>query len=140
MRLDGFCVLWWDVRVEVFWKSLLVIPLTIAVIWAWWQFSLTMDRATDRACEGMWRGARGGARGLKGLCLAFVHELRYADPVRKRFLIPAIIAAVMLGAAITWAFTSRYYVFPAGGGVVMKVDRWTGETWQKSGRYWETVR
>lgn len=49
--------------------------------------------------------------------------------MRIQFVLLLVVAAALLGAGVTWMFTNRYNVFAAGGGVVMKADRWTGQSW-----------
>jgi hypothetical protein len=52
----------------------------------------------------------------------------------------AFIGGLLAGAALLWVTGERYRVFAAGSGKVMRVDRWTGESWvQMAMSHWQPV-
>jgi hypothetical protein len=69
-----------------------------------------------------------------------------SDAMNYRIFIPSIVLAVIVGALLHSWMGSRYRVFAAGNGVVMKVDEWTGQSWVRysdynSGAfYWQPVK
>lgn len=56
--------------------------------------------------------------------------LKASPTMNYRIFIPSIVVALIFGALLHSWLGERYRVFAAGEGFVIKVDRWTGETWR----------
>lgn len=60
----------------------------------------------------------------------FKDALAPSPTMNYRIFVPAMLLALLLGALLHSWFAERYRVFAAGEGFIIKVDRWTGETWR----------
>lgn len=77
-------------------------------------------------------------------------NFRPSKSMNYRVFIPSLVLALLAGALLHAWLGSRYRVFAAGNGVVMKVDEWTGQSWVRSSElrngystghfYWQPVR
>ncbi len=77
-------------------------------------------------------------------------NFRPSNSMNYRVFVPCLVLALLAGALLHSWLGSRYHVFAAGSGVVIKVDGWTGQSWTRNMEikngystgqfYWQPVR
>jgi hypothetical protein len=63
-------------------------------------------------------------------------------PIQTRGLLLAMGLSAILGAGVMWRMGNRFEIVRSSGGLVMRLDRWTGKTWRLDyqGGRWNEVR
>jgi len=59
--------------------------------------------------------------------------------LKKANLLALIVGGILRGASAHWLLAERYRVLVVGSGSVMRVDRWSGDTWMRNQSHWDLV-
>ena len=63
-------------------------------------------------------------------------------PIQMRGLLLAMVLSGLCGAAVMWRMGNRFEIVRQTGGLVLRLDRWTGKTWMMDPQWkrWVEVR